>query len=177
MKHLEKYKPKLDLAKVTKQKVNKYSFVRVENNHYSVPDYLVGKKVTIKNYHDHLRIYSNNLFVYEHKKIDGENEISIDIMHYLKTLNRKPGAIKNSYALKSIPELKTIYDNYFTSKPRKFIEILQQNKNKSINEIIIELKSYNKKQSDILIDSNGIDPNVIEMISKNQVAKYNQIIL
>jgi hypothetical protein len=40
-----------------------------------------------------------------------------------------------------------------------------------------ELKSYNKKQSDILIDSNGIDPNVIEMISKNQVAKYNQIIL
>jgi len=177
MKHLEKYKPKLDLAKVTEQKVNKYSFVRVENNHYSVPDYLVGKKVTIKNYHDHLRIYSNNLFVYEHKKIDGENEISIDIMHYLKTLNRKPGAIKNSHALKSIPELKTIYDNYFTSKPRKFIEILQQNKSKSLDEIIIELKSYNKKQSDILIDSKGIDPNVIEIISKNQVAKYNQIIL
>jgi transposase len=177
MKHLEKYKPKLDLAKVTEQKANKYSFVRVENNHYSVPDYLVGKKVTIKNYHDHLRIYSNNSFVYEHKKIDGENEISIDIMHYLKTLNRKPGAIKNSHALKSIPELKTIYDNYFTSKPRKFIEILQQNKSKSLDEIIIELKSYNKMQSDILIDSNGIDPNVIEMISKNQVAKYNQIIL
>jgi hypothetical protein len=177
MKHLEKYKPKLDLAKVTEQKANKYSFVRVENNHYSVPDYLVGKKVTIKNYHDHLRIYSNNLFVYEHKKIDGKNEVSIDIMHYLKTLNKKPGAIKNSHALKSIPELKTIYDNYFTSKPRKFIEILQQNKSKSLDEIIIELKSYNKMQSDILIDSNGIDPNVIEMISKNQVAKYNQIIL
>lgn len=177
MKYLEKYKPKLDLAKVTEQKVDNYSFVRVENNHYSVPDYLVGRKVTIKNYYDNLRIYSNNLFVYEHKKIDGTNEISIDIRHYLKTLNKKPGAIKNSHALKSIPELKAIYDNYFTSNPRKFIEIIQENKNKTFKEIMAELKSYHKKPYEIVVDSIEIDPKAIELISKQQMTKYNQMIL
>lgn len=177
MKYLEKYKPKLDLAKVTLQKVNKYSFIRIEKNHYSVPDYLVGKKVTIKNYYNNLRIYSNNLFVCEHKKIDGINEISIDIKHYLKTLNKKPGAIKNSHALKSIPELKAIYDDYFTNNPRKFIEIIQKNEDKELNEIIIELKSYHKKPCEIIVDSIEIDSKTIELISKQQMTKYNQIIL
>lgn len=175
--HLKKYKPKLDLAKVTIQTVNKYSFVRVENNHYSVPDYLIGRKVTIKNYYNNLKIYSNNSLVYEHKKIDGNNEISINIKHYLKTLLKKPGAIKNSHALKSIPELKTIYDKYFTSNPRKFIEIIQENENKTFDEIIIELESYSNKPSEIVVDSIKIDAASIELISKKQTTKYNQMIL
>ncbi len=97
--HLLPYKPKLELADIRKQKVNKYSFIRVDNNFYSVPEYLVDKIVTAKVYYDHIVIFANNNYVCEHKKIDGYDEISIDIKHYLNSLTKKPGAIKNSLAL------------------------------------------------------------------------------
>src|SRR5665647_1352557 len=126
--HLLPYKPKLELANISLNKVNKYSFVRTENNFYSVPEYLVDKEVSVKSYFDKIIIYANNSYVCEHKKIDGLNEISIDISHYLKSLFRKPGAIKNSLALKSIPQLKSIYDKYFNTNPKKFIEVLIDNK-------------------------------------------------
>lgn len=140
--HLLAYKPKLDLANVTLNKVNKYSFVTLENNFYSVPEYLVGKQVTVKSYYDSLIIFSNNSKVCCHKKIDGFNEFSINITHYLNTLIRKPGAIKNSLALKSIPLLKTIYDNHFNTNRKKFVEILVENKDKDLNALLMVFNQY-----------------------------------
>ena len=96
------YKPKLELAAIKELKVNKYGFVSIENNFYSVPDYLVGKKVTAKIYHSDIDLYANNHYFYTHKKRDGSKEISIDIRHYLTTFERKPGALRNSFALKSM---------------------------------------------------------------------------
>lgn len=42
--------------------------------------------VTSKIYYNKILIYSNNEFVCEHKKIDGNKKISANIRHYLKTL-------------------------------------------------------------------------------------------
>jgi len=148
LKYLLPYKPKLELAKITTQKVNKYSFVRIDNNFYSVPEYLVDKKITAKIYYDNIIIFSNDTYVCEHKKIDGFNEISIDIKHYLNSLFKKPGAIRNSLALKSIPKLKSIYDNYFSTKSKEFIEILRNNNRNN---------------------------NYLSDITRNQTNKYNQI--
>lgn len=67
-----------------------YSFVRIEKNFYSVPDYLVEHEITARTYVDKIYIYSNNQLVCVHEKVDGVNEISIDIRHYLSTLTRKP---------------------------------------------------------------------------------------
>lgn len=119
--HLKVTKPPLELAQIKESVVNKYSFIQVENNFYSVPEYLVGMKVTSKIYYNKILIYSNYEFVCEHQKIDGEKKISADIRHYLKTLSRKPGALKNSYVLKSNPRLKTIYYKYYTQKTKEFI--------------------------------------------------------
>lgn len=145
-KFLLPYKPKLELGEIKEVKVNKYSFVSIENNFYSVPDYLVGKTITAKVYHSDIDFYANNHYFYTHKKRDGSKEINIDIRHYLTTFERKPGALRNSLALKSMPELKSIFDIYFKSNPRKFIEILKENQEKSINEIIdaFKLRVQNK---------------------------------
>ena len=125
---LKPTKPPLELADIRKSIVNKYSFVQIENNFYSVPEYLVGMSVTSKIYYNRILIYSNNEFVCEHKKIDGEKKISADIRHYLKTLTFKPGALRNSYVLKSNPKLKSIFDKYYTNNPKKFIDIISKNK-------------------------------------------------
>ena len=123
-KYLKIAKPPLELANITSSVVNKYGFIQIENNFYSVPEYLVGRKVTSKIYYNKILVYSDYELICEHKKIDGTKKISADIRHYLKTLSMKPGALKNSYALKSNPILRTIYNKYYIQKPKDFIQII-----------------------------------------------------
>ncbi len=130
------YKPPLDLADILSVRVNSYSFVQIQQNQYSVPDYLVGQRVTAKVYHDVIYLYANNHFICKHKKADGSNVISTDIRHYLNTFEKKPKALKNSFALKSIPRLKSIYELYFKSNPQNFVELLRKYQYKSIEDII-----------------------------------------
>ena len=177
LRHLLPYRPKLELADIKTVKTDKYSFVRIDNNFYSVPEYLVDKKVTAKVYYDRIILYSNNHHVCEHKKIDGVNEIGIDIKHYLNTFTKKPGAISNSLALKSQPKLKSIYDLYFSKNPRKFIEIIQKNKNKDLDEIIDTLSMYNNNQASInLITFNTAKSQLrLGNITRSQTNKYNEL--
>jgi hypothetical protein len=171
------YKPKLELSTLSYNKVNKYSFIRVENNSYSVPEYLVGKEVSVKTYYDKLSVYSNNSFVCEHKKIDGFNEISIDIRHYLKSFLKKPGALKNSVALKSIPCLKTIYDKYFITNPKKFIDILEKNKEKDIIELVRLFENYvNLFNNAVPVDNiNTINNTDISQSTRSQIIRYDEL--
>jgi transposase len=169
-KFLLPYKPKLELGEIKEVKVNKYSFVSIENNFYSVPDYLVGKTITAKVYHSDIDLYANNHYFYTHKKRDGSKEISIDIRHYLTTFERKPGALRNSLALKSMPELKSIFDIYFKSNPRKFIEILKENQDKTLEDIIEAFRI--RTQFKILEQETNLS---LAKITMNQLKLYNNL--
>lgn len=135
-KHLSSYRPPLELAEISELKVDKYSFVRVDNNFYSVPDYLVGRNVLVKSYATEIVAYSAGNKVCSHKKKEGFRETSVEINHYLDTFMRKPGALKNSAALRSKTELKDVFDKYFTGRAREFIGILAENQDKELSEIV-----------------------------------------
>lgn len=170
--YLKSSKPPLELANITTSVVNKYAFVQIENNFYSVPEYLVGMTVTSKIYYNKILIYSNYEFVCEHKKIDGEKKISADIRHYLRTLSQKPGALRNSYVLKSNPILRTIYNKYYVQKPKQFIQIITENKEKSdkeLEKILIE-KSTNL----VVIEE---QKNNINNLTRMQTSMYNNIMV
>ncbi len=47
--HLNQYRLPYEIAEVETAKVNKYGCVKIENNFYSVPDYLLKHIVTVKN--------------------------------------------------------------------------------------------------------------------------------
>lgn len=138
--HLLAYRPPLELGQISKLKVNKYSFIQVENNYYSVPEHLVGHWVKAKIYPKEILVYSDSRLVATHKKIDGYHLAQVDIYHYLETLEKKPGALKNSTALKSKAELKTIYDNHFTKRTKEFIELLRDNQDKSYPKLLEVLR-------------------------------------
>lgn len=164
-------KVKLAIGRICRQSVNSYSFVQVDKCFYSVPDYLVGKEVTIRVFPENIRIYSKNQLASEHKKVDGVNKTSIDIRHYLPSLTKKPGALRNSLALKSIPQLKSIYDNHFIKNPKLFIDILTKNKEKTIEELISFFETYrqfsfNVTPLDIIPSQDLIDQKAIMQISK-----------
>lgn len=171
-KKLKTAKPPLELAEIRQSFVNKYSFVQIDNNFYSVPEYLVGLKVTSKIYYNKIIIYSNNEFVCEHKKIDGEKKISADIRHYLKTLTFKPGALKNSYVLKSNLKLKSIFNKYWINNPKKFIDIIEKNKEKD-NETLEKILITN---SGNLIENTRYNNN-INNLARMQTSMYNQIMI
>ena len=119
--HISPCKPPLELADISEHTVNNQGMVCVNTCIYSVPEYLVGKKVIVKKYHDEIRIYAANDLVCIHKRVFGNGNMQVDIRHYLDTLLRKPGAVRNSVELKSIPRLKAIFDicTRWTSNFRK----------------------------------------------------------
>ena len=71
-----------------------------------------------------------------------------------------------------MPELKSIYDNYFKSNPKKFIEILKENQDKTMNEIIddFKLRTLNK----LMQPSPQSSLNTMTM---NQLKLYNSLSL
>ena len=136
MKCLLPWRPPLELSRISEPRVDKYGFVRVDNNFYSVPEYLVGRKLTVRGYVKEIVVYSGLNEVCRHKRKDGYGEMSVNIFHYLDTLTKKPGALRNSKALRSETELKAVFDSYFTTRVREFIDILRVNQDKPMDEIV-----------------------------------------
>ena len=68
--------------------VSKYSFIYVDTNFYSVPDYLGEKKVTVRKSPQYLLVYYDNKFLFKTKRMIGRQQYQIDINHYLKTLKK-----------------------------------------------------------------------------------------
>ena len=135
-KYLSVYRPKYEVAKILSCHVNKYSFIQIDTNFYSVPDTLVDKYVIVKAYPNNLDIYYKKELVATHDRIAGKKGTYIDIRHYLNTFLKKPGALRNSVALNSVPELKRLFNTYFKEKPKEFIDLLSFHREKTIEEII-----------------------------------------
>ena len=176
-KHLLSYKPKLELATISQNDVNSYSFVHVDNNFYSVPEYLVGKQVLVKKYYDEIHIYANNNKVCQHKRVEGFKVMQVDIFHYLNTLTKKPGAIKNSLALKSIPILKAIFDTHYSKRPRKFIEIFMENKALDIGEIIAIFEDKISNKAEVIAIDVVKTHLLIDIATRHQISQYNSLCL
>jgi transposase len=151
-KHLLPYRPPLELATISQHSVDSYSFITVDNCKYSVPEYFVGKKVVVKKYHDEIRVFPisgahQNDMICQHRRIFskaphgfGRHNMSVDIYHYIESLLRKPGAIRNSVALKSIPKLKAIFDTHYAKEPKKFIETFMEHKELCVDELIAKFE-------------------------------------
>jgi hypothetical protein len=148
-KYLKPYRPPLELAVLCDAKVNPSSLISVESVFYSVPEHLVGKRVMVKKYHNEIRVYIGEEMVAKHKRAFVHGKMQIDIYHYLNTLKKKPGAVRNSVALKSIPRLKAIFDTYYKNQPKKFIELFLENKELPIDEIIALFEDWTAKRGEI----------------------------
>lgn len=134
------YTPPLEIAIIQEQRVDRYSFIRCENNFYSVPEYLTGRLVRVKNYPTKIVVYAEGHEVCRHEKKEGDRQMSVELFHYLETFRRKPGALKNSVALKSNEALKAIFDLHFIGKEREFIAVLQEHPNKNVEELVALLE-------------------------------------
>lgn len=106
-------------------KVDKYATITYMGNHYSVLDSLVGKMVELKVFAEHLIVYYNDKQVHCHTRSYGAHTWTIELTHYLGTLLRKPGALKNSVALQQADRyISELYSERFKENEKEFIELL-----------------------------------------------------
>lgn len=107
-------------------RVDKYATITFGNNRYSVPDRLVGIMVFVKIYSEWLKVFDGNGLVCVHNRLYGRYGWQIELNHYLCTLQRKPGAMAGSVALKQASQwMQDIYKEHFIHDTRSFIELLQ----------------------------------------------------
>ena len=117
--------PPFDCAVTKNYRVNKYSTINVDGCFYSVPDNYVDKLVLAKVYTGKIIIFYEENKLAEHTKKLGFGKWSLDINHYLKTLKRKPGALTHSLALQQAhSRIIKLYEEYFTTNKRDFVELL-----------------------------------------------------
>ena len=128
--------PMFDAAKIASLRVDKYSTITVDTCHYSVPEQYVGKMVFTKIYSDSINCYHEGEKIAKHDRRLGFNEWSIKIEHYLKTLERKPGALASSVALRQTnPRLQRIYHQYYIKREKEFIDLIKLALEKGIEKI------------------------------------------
>lgn len=156
-------------------RVDKLSTISYLQNRYSVPDYLVLKVVDVKVFIDKLEIFYNNNLIASHTRLYGNQEWSIDILHFSKTLSRKPGALLGSLAFEQMhSSLKEIYHNFFKERPKAFIELLELVGNYDITSVqntidILTQKSVEVNVENIKMILNRRDDNITNQISKSNL--------
>lgn len=83
-------------------KVFRFDRQNVPGDHFL---HLIEKTVKVKKYPDHITVLYNQQIAADHQRMKGKNKTRLDIRHYLGTLNKKPGALRNSTVLKQEPVL------------------------------------------------------------------------
>ena len=85
---------------ISQGKASKEQTLQVDRNHYSVPISYIGMKLDVHVGCHEVRIYKNKKIVATHKRLWGRGGLQLDPFHYLKSLERKPGALDSALPLK-----------------------------------------------------------------------------
>lgn len=115
-------------------RVNKYSCFCCGQNHYSVPDHLVGKMVDVRLSATGLLIFYDGKKLCEHERAGGQHGWHIHLEHFLPTLLRKPGALAGSLALKlAHSTVGAVFDSHFRDRPKIFVELLSYQRERNLS--------------------------------------------
>jgi hypothetical protein len=76
-------------------RVNRSGIIRVQNNGYSVPSGLMGKRVRVRVYEWKIEVWYANQCVETFPRMTGMHKYRINYRHVIDTLLRKPGGFRN----------------------------------------------------------------------------------
>jgi transposase len=113
--------------------VDKYQTVAFERNRYSVPRPFAFEMVTVKGYVDRVVIVAKGEVVAQHARSRSPDTLVLDPLHYLATLDRKPGALDHApvYRDWKLPacfaELRAELEKHHgaVAGARRFVKVLQ----------------------------------------------------
>lgn len=181
-----------DYSSVTKTtaKVDKWSTIVVGTNHYSVPDYLVGKRVDVNVHLNMIGVRFKDEEVARHERSYEKNQFYLDLYHYRETLKKKPGALSNSLCLKqSSFVFRDIFSSYFAGNPKEFIAMLLTFDKYSIYQVKDACNILKKNNAPITCDAIkmilmnnpdayfdcDVEPDEIELACHRQLGRFEEM--
>lgn len=121
-----------DACRKVSTTANRLSLVRFDRNDYSVPVRCALHPVVVKGYTELVRIFRKDVLIAEHARIWDEEQIAFNPVHYLRLLERKPGALDHAKPLHDweLPECfghlrKRLEEEARTEGTREYIRILR----------------------------------------------------
>ncbi|MCL2395945.1 MAG: IS21 family transposase [Acidimicrobiaceae bacterium] len=95
-----------DPSRIVPSRVNSLSLVRFDTNNYSVPVRYAHQRVTLRAGIETIRVECDGRVIAEHRREWGHYQTVFDWVHYLRLLERKPGALDYARPLKgmSLPD-------------------------------------------------------------------------
>jgi hypothetical protein len=88
-------KRRLDDFKEETVSVRRSSVIFVGKNVYSVNSRLIGEKVKVRSYAEHIEVWYGDRKLYLFNRLRGEGKHSINYRHIIDSILRKPGAFEN----------------------------------------------------------------------------------
>jgi hypothetical protein len=124
---------RFDACVIRQAVADKYQTVRVERCRYSVPRECAFRPVTVKLYPEALHIVHAGKVVAEHRRVEEAEATSLDPLHYLPTLLRKPAILDhaNVFATWQLPpsfqQLRETFEHLHGPRTgtRQYIRVLQ----------------------------------------------------
>jgi transposase len=117
--------PMFECGELREARVDKYSTICVDTCRYSVPDDYTGHLISVRVYPDRLVCFADGQRLCEHPRYHGFHEWHLDVAHYLRSFQRKPGALPGSVALRqSGQRIRGLYQRYYQESPKDFVELL-----------------------------------------------------
>jgi hypothetical protein len=122
---------RLDACKREKSRVGRSSTIHVGHNTYSVPSRLIGERVDVRLYVEHVEVWYGQKRVETLPRLRGEGRERINYRHVIGWLVRKPGAFANyRYRNDLFPtsRFRMAYDALIKSSParghKEYLQIL-----------------------------------------------------
>ena len=105
-RHLLSVASAFDGCQESEARVSSSSLVAFDRNSYSVQVRAIGQPVTVRAYAERLVFVQDSQVVGEHPRRFGRGLVVYDPWHYLESLQRKPGALRNGSPFKqwNLPE-------------------------------------------------------------------------
>jgi hypothetical protein len=76
-----------------------------------------------------------------HRRLSGKDQYSMDIMHYIRTFQMKPGALKYSKVLTQVDvQIQDLFNRYYADNPKDFLTILDLVRETSVESLCDALK-------------------------------------
>ena len=123
---LRAYPGEMGCFQMYEHNVDKWASVTVMGSHYSVPDSLVGKQVSVRLYSEKISVFHDGRKVAAHERSYKQGSWVLKLQHYLDTFLRKPGSLGGSLALKQAEkQIVSIYESHFTEYPKDFVQLIQ----------------------------------------------------
>jgi len=185
--------------------VDKYQTAAFDSNRYSVPRQFAFHMVTVKGYVDQVVIVSGGELIATHVRSTERGTIVPDPIHYLATLDRKPGALDHSpvYRDWKLPacfaELRTELEQHHGSGAgvRRYVRVLQllgEHPLERVREAVEECRRARVISAEAIIQrtrtlaashtpGSASSPSVVESIMVSQVhvplpdlSRFNQLL-